>query len=126
MISIETAKALSEAGLEPTYHDGDYVYRQYNHRGYRLHLIADWTMDEPCYKDLPAPRLDQILTEIEKRGWHYRIDSWTNPVIEMRYSCTTQKYHNETIYGEIIDRKKYYSDTPDNASAQALIGLLNQ
>ena len=127
MISLVTAQKLKDAGLEwiPKY--GDMCYQKYNEglKSEHIKLIAVVENSLTC-SEIFAPRIDQLLAEIEERSWYYRIDSWTNPVVEMRYSCTAQKYHNESIYGEIIKTKQFYADSPEEAAAQALLWIMEQ
>lgn len=71
-ISLETARKLHEMGIECSYKTGKFVYRRYKH-GHRIHLIQDWTEDEPYDDDLPDPQMAEMLKQIEHSQWLYSL-----------------------------------------------------
>lgn len=106
MISFETAKALKDAGFEWGNQLGDKCYQENRERIF-------------------APRLDQLLVEIEKRGYRYRLDS--NPDDE------TNKFYTPTVELLVKDKKCKFrwwvafadcADSPEEATAQALLWIL--
>lgn len=125
MLSLETAKKLKDAGLQWEPQIGDWFY---NSHGY----VFDTTLDllnevtvlinsfARSYANRTivfAPRLDQMLVEIEKRGW-----TW------MLYAPNDEgKYGIDIGNGSIYDNNKtILADSPDEAAAQALLWILEQ
>lgn len=75
MLSLETARELKEAGLEWEPQFGDFYYTYHN-----ALAVAEKTY--PCGNEWVtirheimtfAPRLDQLLAEIERRGYGYEL-----------------------------------------------------
>lgn len=116
MINLELAKKLHDLGVEAEYHDGNYIYRKFRH-GYRLHLIADWTEERVWDDDLPAPRLDQMLKEIEKSGFYWEIQN-------SKFSLFIVIYRIEPW----VKRKLFYSEenNVEDAVAKALLWILEE
>ena len=92
MISIETAKALK--GLE-------------------------WKPKEVPEGIYFAPRLDQMLAEIEKRGYEYSLN--TSTVGNKEYFILVSKRN----YGFLIN-EAFRSNAPEEAAAQALLWILKE
>jgi hypothetical protein len=65
-------------------------------------------------KMLWLPRLDQLLAEIEKRGYR-----WDIQMTKTRYVCGLST-PGVRVYPD------QYGDTPEDAAAQALLWILNQ
>lgn len=116
MISIETAKALK--GLEWKPKMGDWYY--FGDSAENQSLVIN-----PSEKEVPegiyfAPRLDQLLAEIEKRGYIWAVDVLA---------------YNEKIQGNAVsvsksfeweNEKEFRANTPEEAVAQALLWILKE
>lgn len=128
MLSLDTANKLKEAGLPWELKEGDFVYyHTYGKEEVALGVISDSDMGERKEESLDniytgewiiAPRLDQLLAEIEGRGyiWKLRNRSDNHYFIELlRHNGKgfVQCYHEET-------------DSPDEAAAAARIWILEQ
>jgi hypothetical protein len=124
-MKLETAQKLKDAGLpwEPQVYDyfksnhgienvdsltlfnGEITYvNHWNWRGdkYRLHGLV-W-----------LPRLDQLLAEIEKRGYWWRLDK-----------ISAKDAYNFFLY--VPGGSRYWeSNFPEEAAAQALLWILEQ
>lgn len=96
MISLETAKALKKAGLPWEPKMGDWYYFGDSAENQSLFI-------NPSEKEVPegiyfAPRLDQLLAEIEKRGYdidlmHFAINKNNNDQIDDPvWSCEVNKF----------------------------------
>jgi hypothetical protein len=116
MISLETAKALKEAGLEwkPRKFDS------YFHPNLRNALINDPHVPKCGIKPelIFAPRLDQLLKEIEKRVWKWNL--WVDER-EGGYKCAVVIPSPIRPIPKVIK-----ANTPEEAAAQALLWILNQ
>jgi hypothetical protein len=125
MISLETAKALKDAGLvwEPKL--GDQILNPHYGK-------PEITMCQNLPKIMPSyiiwlPRLDQLLAEIGRRGYRYILDSnpddetnkFLSPTIELLEKDNTCKFKWWIVFAEC-------ADSPDEAAAQALLWILNQ
>jgi hypothetical protein len=112
MISLETAKALKEAGLEwkPRKFDS------YFHPNLRNALINDPHVPKCGIKPelIFAPRLDQLLKEIEKRGYF----------MDLLGPYNTGEWR--IILGGSVSDPHFYADTPEEATAQALLWILRK
>ena len=151
MISLELAKKLKDAGLEWEPKEGDYILYPDGE------LTSILTCGDVAFEDLEgcvfAPRLDQMLSEIEKRGWEIDLQFFNNGT---GWFCevakTVQFRHNKprpklTInnkdgttseveplstcpgwgdYGEKRMDKEFTADSPDEAAALALLWILEQ
>ena len=164
MLSLETARKLKEAGLkwEPQIYDFFYSYigienvdtlsfddgkidrvNHWNWNGKEYHLHGLYWI----------PRLDQLLAEIEKRGWEIDLQFFNNGT---GWFCevakTVQFRHNKprpklTInnkdgttseveplntcpgwgdYGEKRMNKEFTADYPEESAAAALLWILEQ
>ena len=138
MLSLETAKKLKDAGLQWKPQVGDWFYTQSGNLefvAFKSSLAAEYikttngnnehypnsrlmTGAEIMQEDFVfAPRLDQMLVEIEKRGW-----TW------MLYAPNDEgKYGIDIGNGSIYDNNKtILADSPDEAAAQALLWILER
>jgi len=87
VISLETAKKLKEAGLEWETETGD-LWIQPDYPEYLRAVDYDPTgHGDPLEKNIWIPRLDQLLTEIEKRGWQIELVKYA------RWRITIWKYN---------------------------------
>ena len=123
MLSLETAQRLKAAGLKWEPQEGDFLYYHTYGEGSELGVISDSDMGEHREESLDniytgewifAPRLDQLLAEIEKRGWKHEL--YSHPEFG-KYHCVIQK-------GGI--RRLFDANSPEEAAAQALIWILAQ
>jgi hypothetical protein len=156
MISLELAKKLKDAGLRWEPQMGDFMY---NNDIIDCLDFADMSF-AAGYEDLThqgdvgfIPRLDQLLAEIEKRGWETDLQFFNNGT---GWFCevakTVQFRHNKprpklTInnkdgtkteveplstcpgwgdYGEKRMNKEFAADSPEEAAALALLWILEQ
>jgi len=107
VISIELARELKEAGLKPVCGECESFW------------IAE--VDEEMYingnyspepDDVWLPRLDQLLTEIEKQGWYWEIGK------------STKDYYVDLMHDYLECDKVFYADTPEEAAGSALLWIL--
>lgn len=120
MLSIEMAKKLKEAGLVWNPDIGDIFFYDEGHwdslslndviNGEFKGEILDYIEEEWLF----APRLDQLLAEIEKRGWKHEL--YSHPEFG-KYHCVIQK-------GGI--RRLFDANSPEEAAAQSLLWILEQ
>lgn len=119
MISLDMAKKLKDAGLKWEPNRGDWYY-SYHDRLYCLGETGYLHGEEwaKVREDIMvfAPRLDQLLAEIEKRGYRAESDGPYPGAEELQYSCVIRKNSNALKIGT--------GDTRDEAAAQALIWIL--
>lgn len=125
MLSLELAKRLKELGLEWEPQRGDWYY---NHHGYvsgtttTLDLLNEVTvLIQSISRDYAnrtvhfAPRLDQLLAEIEKRGYAWKLEKFH------AYNLRRMEiYKVNDLLGCFED------NSPEEAAAQALIWILEQ
>lgn len=118
MISLELATKLKEAGMKWKPQVGDCYYRV----GARYLRMVDydqllWENVQPGYyvwgTDVFVPRLDQLLGTIEGLGWRWNLNCFG--II---------KIHDKDWQGEVYHRKEFINDSSDDASAEALIWIL--
>ena len=127
LISLELAKRLKEAGLTWEPQIGDMFY---------WHNGKDWEIDALTSEDVNgrldetrdfieegfwilAPRLDQLLGEIEKRGFIWAFDvSATNGNKVIGYAM------NIATSLDWEDEEEFRSDSPEEAAASALLWIL--
>ena len=119
MLSLEMARKLKDAGLKWEPQQGDffnwrestYLFDKYS---YQKRVLSEEKVS------VWLPRLDQLLAEIEKRG--YRVVSGAQHGELGKYTCT--------IYGHPLwnpSRAEYFtSNTREEAAAQALLWILEQ
>lgn len=125
MISLELAKELKEAGLIWEPRVGDMFY---------WHNGKDWGIDALTYEDVNenleetedfidegvwifAPHLDQLLAEIEKRGWKYTLISRNMNGANEDCLCWVVKWTIPTA------KRGLYGVTPTEATASALLWI---
>ena len=129
MISLEMARKLRDAGLEWEPLAGDFY--SWCGRNWLVDFCQTSQAEILASQPDPAlwlPRLDQLLAEIEKRGWEWTI-----------YSATPENVKSVDIYEVIADEKLYHCSvaqdklghisgrhTPDDAAAEALLWILSQ
>lgn len=119
MLSLELVKRLKELGLEWEPQRGDWYY---NHHGYvsgtttTLDLLNEVTvLIQSISRDYAnrtvhfAPRLDQLLAEIEKRGYKWGL-----------------LYEGQISVSKGTNYKTFDADSPEEAAAAALIWILEQ
>lgn len=129
MISLEIAKKLKEAGLEWEPKQGDFywfvtpdesrigfVQNNRGAEGFKAHV--DRCRGIVCTYVF-APRLDQLLAEIEKRGFIWALDvSATNGNKVIGYAM------NIATSLDWEDEEEFRSDSPEEAAASALLWIL--
>lgn len=122
VISSETARKLKEAGLRWEPQIGDWYYHA-NKCGEIL-SPQPFLVDSRVLKyrkiglsDVFAPRLDQLLAEIEKRGTYWALYHIGPPPAE--YGLQLMNYPTGMT-------KSFWADTPDEAAAQALLWILER
>jgi len=123
MISLELAKKLKNAGLRWVPKRGDWCY--FEDVGLIQPLLVTsykakhWLNDEDDI--IWLPRLDQLLAEIEKRGYYPHIAKMpTGECISSPYRVDENGYYYEVVAAE---RK---ADTPEDAAGQALLWILER
>ena len=118
LISLEKAKALKEAGLKWNAKGGDFYF--YANGEFTGEFIIKRDPGEPVETPMDCqvwlPRLDQLLTEIAKLGYRWRISLVDDG------NCTIKLY-------PIWDYKQQYvyyttGKTPDDAAADALLWVM--
>jgi hypothetical protein len=129
MIKLETARKLKEAGLSWEPKVGDLFYWESNNDGWKIDAFTIDDIEDnleevkDCLENeewLPCPRLDQLLGEIEARGYWWEL--YKNPM-----QFPTGSYDIQISQG--IDFKYHTplaTDSPEEAAAQALLWILEQ
>jgi hypothetical protein len=132
MISLELAKRLKDAGLWWEWpSSGDFIY---NHMANRYGCVDEWIYTKKEVKKYWedgrvdfAPRLDQLLGEIEKRGYEYEqgVSYVTGgPMMPGRYK---HGYWCEIWFTKDLGiNHRITADTPEEAVAQALLWILER
>lgn len=122
MLSLETAKKLKDAGMqwEPNYAD---LYQLIiegieNIYCYDESILACLEINR--YNPTWIPRLDQLLAEIEKRGYNWNIGSGEFWPDKPKYCMGLFGEEGQYIKGQ------FYGDSPDESAAQALLWILEQ
>lgn len=114
MISLETAQKIRDAGLKWELQLGD-IFSYGDPELFSIHRNGKERLEPPKHLLVDAihlPRLDQLLAEIEKRGWTWEAESQED---NGHYSVRVRQ-------GNIFNRT--WADTPEEAAAQALIWIL--
>ncbi len=134
MTSLEMAKKLKEAGLEWEPQIGDIFY---------WHNGKDWGIDALTSEDannnldeirdyidegfwIFAPRLDQLLGEIEKRGYSWEMRTVIDESQSVRFNAKNIAYWIhvwKTGHIEWEDGFKRAFTSPSNAAASALLWI---
>ena len=124
MLSLETSQKLNDAGLFTKIHKGDAYYRFDG----KLTLYLDWTT-APISPSWLCPRLDQILSEIEARGYSYTLERHGSKD-DVRYSLLLMEWDEKVAeidfgngWSPLID---FYANTPEEAAAAALLWILER
>lgn len=122
MLSLETAKKLRDAGLGwNEINLGDFLYWQASINKWDIAVIENADIIERKDETLGyiedsewtwLPRLDQILSEIEGRGYRYSIYVDADGMYEVK------------IWAAEGVGKPFYASKPEEAAAQALIWIL--
>jgi hypothetical protein len=125
VISFETAKALKDAGLvwEPKL--GDQILNPHYGK-------PEITMCQNLPKIMPSyiiwlPRLDQLLAEIVKNNWGYRLSVLWIEDFPAGYECLLSR-REETEEGEWEEFEHCFDspESPEEAAAQALLWILRK
>lgn len=117
MISIELARKLKEAGLRWVPGLGDMFVADYDN-GLGPTLLKVVHSDDFGFADdalIFLPRLDQLLAEIEKRGYGWEI--WTTSI---------GLYSAWIDYGNYVVHEIRGNETPEDAAARALLWILEK
>ena len=117
MLSLELAKRLKELGLEWEPQRGD-QYRELLYKRLTQIYDADPKNEYRIKDSVWLPRLDQLLAEIEKRGyaWELSVDEADKPPYAICFFSTPRE----------IGQKWFTADSPEEAAAKALIWILEQ
>lgn len=120
MISLEMARKLKEAGLEWEPQKGDLVYHDEAEESFNITAgdMEDFVQASRIDKEYAysiaifLPRLDQLLAEIEKRGYKWFAETDTE-----RYFIRVVEIKKPNNFHVI------FSDSPANAAASALLWI---
>lgn len=120
MISLEMARKLKEAGLEWEPQKGDLVYHDEAEESFNITAgdMEDFVQASRIDKEYAysiaifLPRLDQLLAEIEKRGYKWFAETDTE-----RYFIRVVEIKKPNNFHVI------FSDSPANAAAEALLWI---
>ena len=128
MISLETAKKLKKAGLkwEPETCDTYYWPRKFNNPVVIMHDGFELLKKEQTTKGITwAPRLSQLLAEIEKRGYtlHLLHQHWGEKDKVGYRECLLYKDGKPQFERDDIFNS---SQTWEGAAAQALLWILGR
>ena len=124
MLSLELVKRLKELGLGWEPQEGDFLYYHTYGEESELGVISDSDMGEHREESLDniytgewifAPRLDQLLAEIEGRGYGWKLEKFH--AYNLR---RMQIYKINDLLG------CFEADSPEEAAAKALIWILEQ
>lgn len=129
MISLELARKLKNAGLEwePKILD---VYTEYGDGGELLTnyikpekdiSVLNFIMKHEPDNYFCLYRLDQLLTEIERRGWRYKLASNDYGGHKYRVQLCVSNILNYNRWGD-----GFYANTPEDAAARALLWILER
>ena len=120
-ISLDTARKLKDAGLkwEPETCDTYYWPRKFNNPVQVMHRDFDLLQKEQDTKGIVwAPRLSQLLAEIERREYVWNLRGYTDE--DGRRTCWADL---ELGY---VHKNFGLEDTPEEAVAQALLWILGR
>lgn len=112
MLSLETAKSLKEAGLKWEPKMGDLFVADYqNGLGPTpVDVVKTNNFGDPGPEHIWLPHLDQMLAEMEKRGYNWILEKTKFGL----YLCSVQ--------GPLYSIHQY--NCPEEAAAQALLWIL--
>jgi hypothetical protein len=127
MISLKTARKLKEAGLKWEPQAGDMYHWESLTDGWEMRTVQECEIVNALYEIMElitegewlfAPRLDQLLAEIEKRGyaWELSVDEADKPPYAICIFSTPRE----------IGQKWFTADSPEEAAALALLWILEQ
>lgn len=123
MISLDLGRRLKEAGLEWEPKLGD-KYGFKTDRGQLEFLICSKRdivkiSEYKVFKIYWLPRLDELLAEIERRGYRWHLYPYTLPINnKTTYACEVM-YGDNTFF-------VYTGDSPEDAVGFALIRILER
>lgn len=125
MISLETARKLKDAGLEwePKACDAYYWPSGVgDHPVLVMHNDFDLLKKEQKTKGIVwAPRLEQLLSEIERRGWDWELEhSWVG------ITGVITKVDKDGYQRESSERCGFNGRSPEQAAAKALLWILRR
>lgn len=130
MLSLELARKLKEAGLPWNVTIYDFCYYQE-----RLYVVTFAFIDKVIIsagvrvdisKCVFAPRLDQLLAEIEQQGYSWHLYTYTLPIAKTTsYACEVFKF-GKPIFTSNGCTFAGSSTGPEDATAQALIWILER
>lgn len=112
MLSLELAKKLKEAGLCQTLKYGDLFYhgRENDKCIFGVTVFDDSIF--PPRRTIRAPRLDQLLAEIERRGYE----------LQLHIPCPSLALFSSN--GFLLET--FAAETPEDAAGQALLWILER
>lgn len=125
MLSLELARKLKEAGLVWEPQKGDLVYHSEAEESFNITAgdMEDYVQATRIDKEYAysiaifLPRLDQLLAEIEKRGWKYTLICRNMNGADEDYLCWVVKRAIPTA------KRGLYGVTPTEAAASALLWI---
>ena len=132
MISLKTARKLKEAGLKWEPQAGDMYHWESLTDGWEMRTVQECEIVNALYEIIElitegewlfAPRLDQMLAEIEKRGWEWELGILT---LNDGRTYMIDVALEELIKTESEEWKSFVADSPEEATAQALLWILKQ
>lgn len=128
MLSLETARKLKGAGLKWKPSIGD-QYRELLYEKLTQIYDADPINEYRIKKSIWLPRLDQLLAEIEKRGYGYELTSYPASYFAELGDSFPITYKLK-LFDE-VGLEKEFGDcanvfSSEEAAAQALIWILEQ
>lgn len=133
MLSLETAKKLKEAGLRFSLKHGDQLYDE-SGKVQEIHHISTcrkfvWMENGLSIRELDKtvyiPRLDQLLAEIEKRGYRWDIGN-------LGYFRDDDDDDDDDVCIGLFDKEtreyvaQFLGAIPEEVAAQALSWILEQ
>ena len=122
MISLKLSRELQDAGLKWEPSKGDWFYWE-NRGKWNLDVLpardidTEFLDDVEVYGHVFCPRLDQLLQEIEARGWGWSL--FRDDVGHIQYHINI--YNSAGEQHELI-----WGATPEEAAAQALLWILKE
>jgi len=125
MISLETARKLKEAGLKWERQIGDFLWSQYTSSNRGVLLIREDENEEYPGDTIQTwlPRLDQMLAEIEKLGYEWELGILT---LNDGRTYMIDVALEELIKTESEEWKSFVANSPEEATAQVLLWILEQ
>lgn len=121
-VSLEMAKKLKEAGLQHQIVYGDWylAWLPTEETYLQKPVLYDYTAYGPYEEDIWLPTLSDLLEWLEGREYKYTI-SFFETVKGLKPFIRIWKPEN--IIG---DTNAFYADTPEDAVAKAVLGVLEQ